>query len=151
MENGGANSSWASRIHHIGIVVRDIEKAIEYYESLGIGPFEPLSLKLTDREVHGKPADNIRNISMMAQMGPIRFELVQPVSGESVQKEFLETRGEGGNHLGFAVDNLEEEVAKLMEKGCTVISSGKFAEGGGFAYLDTDKVGGVIFDFLELP
>ncbi len=32
-----------------------------------------------------------------------------------------------------------------------VISSGKFAGGGGFAYLDTDKIGGVIFDFFELP
>ena len=50
MENGGANSSWASRIHHIGIVVRDIEKAIEYYESLGIGPFEPLKRGTKDVE-----------------------------------------------------------------------------------------------------
>ncbi len=151
MENSRATSSWVSRIHHIGIVVRDMEKAVKYYESLGIGPFEPLSLNITDREVHGKPADNIRNISMMAQMGPIRFELIQPVSGESIQKEFLETHGEGVNHLGFAVDNLKEEVAKLTEKGYTVISSGKFEEGGSFAYLDTDKIGGVIFAFLELP
>jgi len=49
------------------------------------------------------------------------------------------------------VDNLEEEVAKLVEKGFKVISSGKFAEGGNFAYLNTDKTGGIIFDFFELP
>ena len=108
-------------------------------------------MNLTDRKVHGKPTDNIRNISMMAQMGPIRFELAQPVSGESVQKEFLETRGEGVNHLGFVVDNLEEEVAKLVEKGFKVISSGQFAEGGSFVYLNTDKTGGIIFDFFKLP
>jgi len=112
---------------------------------------EPSGLNLTDRKVHGKPADDIQNISMMAQMGPIRFELIQPVSGESVQKEFLETRGEGVNHLEFVVDNLEEEVAKLAEKGVKVISSGIFSEGGNFAYLNTDKTGGIIFDFFELP
>jgi 4-hydroxyphenylpyruvate dioxygenase-like putative hemolysin len=35
-------------------------------------------------------------------------------NGESIQKEFLESKGEGVEHLGFFVDNLWEEVAKLI-------------------------------------
>ena len=37
------DKSLFSKVDHIGVVVRDIDKAVEYYESLGIGPFEPVN------------------------------------------------------------------------------------------------------------
>ena len=151
MNKYGAEKSPFSKVDHIGVIVRDMDKAIEQYQALGIGPFEPLSETPTDRKLYGKPADDIRNKVRVAQMGNIRFELAQPVSGESIQKEFLERRGEGINHLSFAVDDLDKEVAKLAEKGFKVAFRGKFQEGGGFAYFDTDKVGGVIFALEQLP
>ena len=36
-------------------------------------------------------------------LGQIKLELVQPLEGESLQKETLERRGEGVEHLGFLV------------------------------------------------
>ena len=138
-----------TRVAHIGVVVRDMDKAIAYYQSLGIGPFQPLDVKSIERKVYGKIAPDVQNLSMVAQMGPIQFELIQPVSGESVQKEFLEKCGEGINHLGFIVDNLDKEVTKLIKKGFKVISSGKFKGGGGFAYFNTDKIGGVIMELVQ--
>ena len=35
-----------SKIDHIGVIVRDMDKAIEYYQRLGIGPFESLYHKI---------------------------------------------------------------------------------------------------------
>ena len=75
---------------HVGIIVEDMDKAIEYFQSLGIGPFEPLNITATDRVVYGKPAPDVHNMTRVANIGSIQFELLQPVSGESVQKEFLE-------------------------------------------------------------
>lgn len=140
-----------SRIDQVGVVVRDLEQAVKYYSSLGIGPFEPLDLKRIERSVHGKPAEDVRNRSRVARMGSVQFELLQPVSGESVQKEFLEKRGEGINHLGFLVDDLDKEVNRLTAKGFTVISSVRYSGGGGVAYLDTDRIGGVLFELIQWP
>ncbi len=140
-----------SRVDQIGVLVRDMDKAVEYYESLGMGPFESLNVKATDRKVYGKPADDVKNLAKVARRGRLHFELIQPISGQSVQKEFLERHGEGINHLGFFVDDIEKEKAKLEKKGFKAISEGKFVGGGGFAYFDTHKVGGVMFELIQWP
>ena len=151
MEKPSTKRSPFSEVYQIAVIVRDMDQAIEYYQALSIGPFEPKRSVLTDRKVYGQPADDVRNKVMCVQMGPVELELIQPVSGKSVQKEFLEKHGEGINHLAFVVDDLDLEVTRMVEKGFKVISSGKFEGGGGFAYFDTDKVGGVIFELFQLP
>ncbi|GAG53267.1 unnamed protein product, partial [marine sediment metagenome] len=29
------------RFHHVAVIVRDMDEAVEYYQSLGIGTFQP--------------------------------------------------------------------------------------------------------------
>ena len=143
-------SKW--QFTHVSVVIRDMETAVKYYESLGIGPFEQTlgGASKVYREVHGKPAPDVKNIEMMAQMGPIRFALVQPIAGESVQKEFLQRRGEGIDHIGFRVDDLEEETSKLTQRGFKVVSSIRVGDGG-LNFLDTDKIGGVMIELMQPP
>ena len=43
------------------------------------------------------------------------------------------------------------EEAKLAEKGLTSLYSCKFEDGGGAAYFDTGKVGGVLFELIQWP
>jgi len=141
-----------TRVDQIGVVVRDMDKAVKYYESLGIGPFTSMGLTLIERKVYGKIANDVKNIQMIAQIGPIQLELVQPVVGKSIQKEFLDTRGEGINHLGFYVDDFDGEVAKLVEKGYEVIASTRGLDGyGDGAYFRTDEIGGVLLELIRTP
>jgi methylmalonyl-CoA/ethylmalonyl-CoA epimerase len=141
-----------SKIDQVGIVVRDIEKAMQYYSSFfGLGPFRRLNVTSVDRVVYGRPAKDVANLTRVTRMGSVQFELVQPISGESIQKEFLEKRGEGINHLGFFVKDLDAEVTKLAEKGFKPVSTGRFTGGGGFAYFDTNQVGGVFFEVIQWP
>jgi len=144
------NNRW--QFTHVSVIVRDMEKAVKYYESLGIGPFEQTLGRASNvyREVYGKPAPDVKNIEMTAQMGPIRFALIQPISGESVQKEFLEKHGEGVDHIGFRVDDLERETAELTQKGFKVVSSIRIGDGG-LNFYDTDKVGGVMIELMQPP
>lgn len=153
MNKYGTEKSPFSQIDHLGIIVKDMNKAVEYYSSFGIGPFVPLEEKVTmlERKMYDKPADDIRNIIRLTQVGRVQVELIQPAGGRSLPTEFLESRGEGISHLGFYVNDIDKEMAKLIEKGFKVINSGKFLEGGGFAYFDTDEVGGTLFELIQYP
>jgi methylmalonyl-CoA/ethylmalonyl-CoA epimerase len=133
-----------SRFHHIGLVVRDIDKAIDCLSSLGIGPFESpwLDPPLKEKLFRGKPTEYRLKMSN-GKIGQVTLELIQPVEGESAQKEFLESHGEGIQHIGFAVGDLDSEVAKLVKKGAKVLISGRWT-GGGYAYLEMDASGMII-------
>ena len=143
----------------IGVIVRDIDQAVKYYESLGIGPFKSIfeetgiNLVIKDRKLYGKPADDIKARIMVAQMGPVQFEVIQPTadSAESLPTEFLKEHGEGINHLGFFVDDIDKETAKLVEKGAEIIQSGKFERGGGFVFFDTRKSGHFLVELIQYP
>lgn len=142
------------KFHHVSVVVRDMKKAIEFYQSLGIGPFPPLlgpegTVPLTGKTVWGKPADwelDLRHAE--GGVGDLVFEVIQPLEGETPVKEFLEKKGEGIHHIGFFVDDLDQETAKMAEKGFTITQSGETPTVR-WAYFGTDKVGGVVIELMQ--
>ncbi len=142
------------KFHHVSVIVRDMNKAIEYYQSLGIGPFPPSigpsgTTPLTGKKVWGKPVDyNIDLRHAEGGVGQIQFEVIQPLEGETPVKEFLEKKGEGIHHLGFFVDDLDKETAKMAEKGFMVSQSGETPDVK-WAYFDTDRVGGVVIELMQ--
>ena len=143
-----------SKVDQIGVIVRDMEHAVKHYESLGIGPFTPLkNIATKERKVLGKKIDPnaFRLQVLVAKLGSVDLELIQPIEGESLWKEFLDKRGEGINHLGFFVDDIEKEETKLADKGFQVLYSTRFQSGGGAAYFDSGKVGGVLFELIQWP
>ena len=146
MENG-----WT--FGHIGIAVRDIDKAIKYYQSLGaVLTDAPVVHPVGDPKewkIYGKTPTKLKIKACRVQIGSLTLEMHQPIEGESLWKEFLETKGEGINHLGFFVDDVDREEAKLVEKGFAVLYSSRFQNGGGATYFDTGKVGNLIIELLQ--
>lgn len=142
-------------LSQVGIVVRDVEKAIEYYsETFGIGPFRTIIFNPEKHWVNGKPFPVTLKIAY-AQMGPVELELLQPIS-ESPHKEFLETHGEGIQHLGFNIDNYDEWVSYLKEKGIGILYNAEGdIEGLGYlraAYFDSQagKPGNTLIELCEI-
>jgi methylmalonyl-CoA/ethylmalonyl-CoA epimerase len=148
-EKRKSNSSF-SKFHHIGIIVKDIDKAVEYFSSLGMGPFITPKLTVSDGIHRGKPSANIPEIKQ-ARVGGIVLEVLQPSPGDSLAREFLETHGEGVNHIGFTVKDIDEEEKKFIQKGVKIIFKQKFAEGGGCIYLDTAEAGGTLIELFSHP
>lgn len=146
-----AEKSPFSNLDHIGVIVRDMDKAIDYYESLGIGPFKALgSMERLEQRMLGKPFDVTTHlIARMARVGETKIELIQPLEGESLWREFLETKGEGIMHLCFYVDDIDKAEAKMVEKGLQVIFHLRYKGGGGGAYIDTRKFGGFITEIVH--
>jgi methylmalonyl-CoA/ethylmalonyl-CoA epimerase len=146
MDRGARGKSTLARIIHIGVVVRDMDKTIERLEALGIGPFKPRILPADAREkFRGKPFQPAKRVAIqITRIGNMELELIQPVSGKSPHQEFLDKKGEGIQHLGFMVDNLEEDVKRLTAAGSSTILTSQFKGGGGVAYLDLDAAGLIV-------
>jgi len=137
-----------SRFDHVGLVVRDLDRAIKYYESLGIGPWQTFQMgSLTDKTMYGKPTDFDMNVAK-AQLGNTAIEMIQPVKNCPLLEELLDKNGEGINHMCFGVSDLAEEEAKLLKKGLKIVLSARHATGGA-DYFDTREVGGVIIELAQ--
>src|SRR4030042_2671075 len=102
MKSNATGKSTFTRLIHIGIVVRNMNKTIERLTALGIGPFKPRILPPDAREEYrGKPFIPSQRVAIqITQIGDMELELIQPIDGESPHQEFLAQKGEGIQHLG---------------------------------------------------
>jgi methylmalonyl-CoA/ethylmalonyl-CoA epimerase len=131
------------KITQIAVVVRDIEAALETYtQTLGWGPWSVFDYKpplLHDTRVKGEPAE-YRMIGAEASVDGLGFELIQPVSGPSIYQEFLDTRGEGVQHIAcMKHDFSDSELVRRHwhDNGAEVLMSGRIGDSIEFYYLDT--------------
>ncbi|MBI4289455.1 MAG: VOC family protein [Chloroflexi bacterium] len=137
-----------SQADQVGVVVRDMGKAIKYYsETLGIGPFVVRDFHLPEGLMKGKKVSVDMKLAF-ASLGAVQFELIEAPPGDNIYREFLEANGEGLHHIGFSVDNLDDRVAELRKRGVGVLFSGK-TERASFAYLEPGETGGVIFELIQ--
>jgi catechol 2,3-dioxygenase-like lactoylglutathione lyase family enzyme len=131
------------KITQIAVVVRDIEAALKTYtETLGWGPWSVFDYKpplLHDTRVMGEPVE-FRMIGAEASVDGLGFELIQPVSGPSIYQEFLDTHGEGVQHIACMKHSVED--SSLMREhwranGAGELMSGRIGASIEFYYLDT--------------
>ena len=134
-----------TKVIQVGIFVRDVDKTAKKLEELlGIGPFRIFEPNYKDLTYRGKPGKFKVKIGL-AQAGPIQIELTTPVRGKTI---FGRRKHYGIHHLGIRTDNMEKSVNEMKKKGFRVIQSGR-RPGTKWAYLDTEKKTGLIFELIE--
>lgn len=140
-----------STVHHIAIVVRDIDASIEYYESIGIGPWEDMDLSAYSR-VDAKHEEAFRDLRFKrAHLGPIQWQLVQPGDGDGPEKRFLDEHGEGVFHVGFHVDDIGAADHVFDDLALPILARGRRDDGTGFTYLDVADRAGVTLVARQSP
>jgi len=99
------------RIDHLGVAVRDVEKSINAYKNiLGAELVADVEGSMMGSKMHAaylKVGDNL--IVMDGAEDPQGF-----------LAKFIDKRGEGLHHVGLAVDNLDEFVKELEQKGVKI-------------------------------
>jgi catechol 2,3-dioxygenase-like lactoylglutathione lyase family enzyme len=136
-----------SKLIQVGVVVKDLDRTVERLLALGIGPFTPMHIPPdAEQWFRGKALDAKFKISG-AKLGEVVLELIQPVEGESPHQEFLDSKGEGIQHIAFAVDDLDREVAKFTRQGVSVLLSANLPKAR-VAYLDVGT-GGLVFELIQ--
>lgn len=138
-------------VSQVGVVVKDLDKAVNYYASVfGIGPFRFVERHYEGVTIRDRDDASYSVRIAIAPMGQVDFELIQVTEGESIHLEFLERRGEGLEHLGFHVSDLDAEIERFKKCGIGVLQSAR-RPGGGYAYMDTEEIGGIIFELIQRP
>jgi methylmalonyl-CoA/ethylmalonyl-CoA epimerase len=134
----------------IGVVVKDMEGTIERLATLGIGPFYVKMPPPGSRSLYrGQAFVAAESVKIKAcRLGNTELELIQPLDKGSPHREYLEAKGEGIQHIAFAVEDLAGSVKDLTAKGSTVLLDGRKPDGGGVAYLDLNA-GGIIVELVQ--
>ena len=141
-----------SKLHHISVVVENMEKAEEFYTSIGIGPFTDYPPMREYEKLDVPDKEGFYNLKIkVAQCGPVQLQLIQPGEGESLYKDFLKEKGEGVYHIGFVVDDIEKADIEVAALGLETLSTGRREDGSGFSYLNTAQKAGVTLLIRQSP
>jgi catechol 2,3-dioxygenase-like lactoylglutathione lyase family enzyme len=130
-----------SKLHHVCIVVHDIDTTQRYYESIGIGPWVAYP-PLTEYEKLQVPSTEgfMAMQYCICNLPDIQLQLCQPDHNPSPQRLHLDTKGEGVFHLGFEVPDADAAEASV---GLPVLMKGRRANRTGFTYYETAEKAGV--------
>ncbi len=137
------------KISQIGIVVKDMAKAVEFYKKFfNLTDIPAMEMPPGSMEIRGEKFKSKLKIGF-GRVGDIQVEIIQVMEGRSVHSLFLEQGREGFHHIGMYVDDLDSEVAKMAEKGIQVLARGDIM-GTKWAYMDTEAQAGTIYELIEL-
>lgn len=132
-----------TKIDHLGIAVRNLDKSIEYYEkSLGL-------------HCHGREeVDSQKVKTAFFEIGEVHLELLEPTSADSPIAKFLDKNGEGIHHIAFRTDDIEGQLNQASASGVKLIHEIPF-EGAAnklVAFLHPKSTNGVLTEFcMEKP
>ncbi len=127
-------------IHHIAIVVRDLDAALALYR-------DALGLEMTERRQ--VPAEGVEIAFLPAGEGEI--ELLRPLDAESGVGRFLEKRGEGLHHVCLAVDDVEAAMERLRAAGAQLLSEEPRVNEHGtrYVFVHPKSTHGVLLELYE--
>ena len=129
------------RIHHVAVVVADLDRALGFWrDSIGL----PVELVL--------PIETDRVTIAFLPVGESKVELVMPTDDTTGVARFLAARGEGFHHVCFEVANLAETLLRLEVDGIELIDTAprKGAEGP-VAFIHPRSCHGVLVELIEAP
>ena len=127
-------------IEHIGIAVNSLDESIPYYENI---------LGLKCYSVEEVPEQKVK--TAFFKVGQTKIELLEPTADDSPIAKFIAKKGQGIHHLAFAVNNLEEQLLSVEQKGIQLIDKTprKGAEGLDIAFLHPKSTFGVLTELCE--
>jgi methylmalonyl-CoA/ethylmalonyl-CoA epimerase len=130
-------------LHHVCIVVADLDASVAYYESIGVGPWNAFgSLQpYLDKLESPDPEGFLRLRYRYANLDNVQIQLCEPPPGNTPQRKFLDTHGEGVFHLGFTVPDCNAAEASAQAVGLQVKMKSRLPDGSGFTYFDTAQKG----------
>ncbi len=126
-------------LHHVGIVVNDLDAATAHYRALGFGEGE--NFDIPHQAVH----------AVVFAAGPGYVELIQPTDPDGPIARFMARRGEGMHHIAYAVPDLRAALRRLDAAGVRLIDAEPRTgtHGWQIAFIHPESCHGVLTELVE--
>ena len=137
-------------MRQVGIVVRDIDKAMRHWvEVCGVGPwFYADKLPLTSYHYKGKPYD-IHISAALANSGDVQLELIQQRNDvPSMYRDFEAAGHEGWQHWSSWPVDYNAKLERALKNGWTIGQQGESARGP-FVYFLNEGHPGTVIEMAE--
>lgn len=137
----------------IGIVVPDVDKAIESYRDLlqvrkwNINQVDTVTGKGGNFHKNGKPIQAKVKIAW-ANIGNVELELIEPQDQHSLYADFLRERGPGIHHVMLGTSNYATCLEHMNSQKIAAIGGGDL-QGTRFQMFDTQELLGFICEIAE--
>ena len=128
------------KIDHLGIAVNSIEEAKKLFHDI-------LGLTFEGTET----VQEQKVTTAFFPVGDSEVELLESTAPDGPIAKYLEKRGEGIQHIAFRVENLEEALTELKDKGIRLIDEKPRQGAGGakIAFLHPKSTHGVLIELSE--
>jgi methylmalonyl-CoA/ethylmalonyl-CoA epimerase len=144
--NGAKSPGSASRggtfgpVHHVGIVVRDLDQAMGLYRD---------AFGLALESEHDLASDGVR-AAFLGSSGA-RIELMQPTRDDTGVARFLDVRGPGLHHVCFEVADLEATLSALAADGLELVDAApRRGAHGPVAFIHPRSGLGSLIELIEM-
>ena len=134
-----------TRIDHVGIACRDLDAKIAFYES---------AFGLTVASIEVNEAQGVREAMLQVgndAAGSSYVQLLEPLGPDTPVGRFLERRGEGMHHVGYAVADITAALTSIGAVGVRLIDARPRhgSMGASIAFLHPADVGGVLTELVQ--
>ena len=132
--------------------IKDEAPVSNFWATAGLPPLEITHGAITDKEYFGKPADFDMKLGWQRH-GSVVYEWIIPLKTPTVYADFIRMHGEGIQHFGFSVEDMDAAIDFFEQKGYKISMSGGWGDkgkagSGRFAYVDLSKIGGMTIELL---
>lgn len=129
-----------TKIEHLGIAVKNLEKSNELFRSL---------LGEAHYKIEEVPSEGVK--TSFFKSGPNKIELLEATDKNSPIAKFIEKKGEGIHHIAFAVEDIVSEIARLQKEGFTILNETpkKGADNKLVAFLHPKSTNGVLIELCQ--
>ncbi len=126
-------------LHHVAVVVSDLDQALARYGKLGFAGGERFIL----------PEQAVEVATFRSGSGWI--ELIHPTDQEGPIARYLAKRGEGMHHVAYAVPDLKLALKELQVAGVRLIDAEPRigAHGWHIAFVHPESCGGVLTELVQ--
>ena len=128
------------KVDHIGIAVSSLDESIKFYQDV-------LGIALQGTE---EVADQKVRVAFMP-CGDTEIELLESTAPDGPIAKFIEAKGQGIQHIAYRVDNIEQAIAEMKEKGIRMIDeTPRYGAGNAkIAFLHPKSTNGVLIELCE--
>jgi methylmalonyl-CoA/ethylmalonyl-CoA epimerase len=142
-----------SNIVQVAIVTKDIEGSAKRWAAVLGMEVPKITTTRPGHEVKvtykGKASTGQAKLAFF-KLGQVVLELIEPMGKDTSWKLYLDQHGEGVQHLGFQVRDLDRAIANAQKSGMPVLHRGRYdKDNGDYVYVDSEKPLGVTIEFLH--